>query len=58
VAPDRTETLTKTGQWPTHEVEPVDIEGVATEPRAVRTGHSVDRRGRPSRATAENEPPQ
>jgi len=33
VAPDRTETLTKTGQWPTHEVEPVDVEGIATEPR-------------------------
>ncbi len=35
VAPDRTETLTKTGQWPTHEVEPVDIDGLSTEPRAL-----------------------
>lgn len=33
VAPDRTETLTKTGQWPTHEVEPVDIDGVSTDLR-------------------------
>ncbi|MFD1572377.1 M24 family metallopeptidase, partial [Halorubrum laminariae] len=33
VAPDRTETLTKTGQWPTHEVEPVAVEGISTEPR-------------------------
>ncbi|WP_280586671.1 M24 family metallopeptidase [Halorubrum sp. Boch-26] len=33
VAPDFTETLTKTGQWPTHEVEPVDVEGVSAEPR-------------------------
>ena len=33
VAPDFSETLTKTGQWPTHEVEPVDVEGVSTEPR-------------------------
>ncbi|MDZ5810578.1 M24 family metallopeptidase [Halorubrum sp. AD140] len=33
VAADRTETLTKTGQWPTHEVEPVDVDGVPTEPR-------------------------
>jgi Xaa-Pro aminopeptidase len=33
VAADRTETLTKTGQWPTHEVEPVDIEGLAATPR-------------------------
>ena len=28
VASDRTETLTKTGQWPTHEVEPVDVAGI------------------------------
>ncbi|GAB7008751.1 M24 family metallopeptidase [Halorubrum trueperi] len=33
VASDRTETLTKTGQWPTHEVEPVDLDGISTEPR-------------------------
>ncbi|MFW5917402.1 MAG: M24 family metallopeptidase [Halorubrum sp.] len=33
VAPDRTETLTKTGQWPTHEVEPIDLDGISTEPR-------------------------
>ncbi|WP_418286633.1 M24 family metallopeptidase [Halorubrum sp. DTA46] len=33
VAPDRTETLTKTGQWPTHEVEPVDVGDVSTEAR-------------------------
>jgi Xaa-Pro aminopeptidase len=33
VAPDFTETLTKTGQWPTHDVEPVDVEGISTEPR-------------------------
>jgi hypothetical protein len=33
VASDRTETLTKTGQWPTHEVEPVDVDGISTEPR-------------------------
>ncbi|MFC7185645.1 M24 family metallopeptidase [Halorubrum yunnanense] len=33
VAPDFTETLTKTGQWPTHEVEPVDVDGISTEPR-------------------------
>ncbi|EMA64134.1 M24 family metallopeptidase [Halorubrum kocurii] len=33
VAPDLTETLTKTGQWPTHEVTPVDVDGIATEPR-------------------------
>ena len=35
VAPDRTETLTKTGQWPTHEVEPVDVEGIETAPRTL-----------------------
>ena len=28
VAADRIATLTKTGQWPTHEVEPVDVEGL------------------------------
>jgi Xaa-Pro aminopeptidase len=33
VAPGFTEALTKTGQWPTHEVEPVDVDGVPTEPR-------------------------
>jgi len=33
VASDRTETLTKTGQWPTHEVEPVAVDGVSTESR-------------------------
>ncbi|WP_435075403.1 M24 family metallopeptidase [Halorubrum sp. HHNYT27] len=33
VASDFTETLTKTGQWPTHEVEPVDVAGLSTEPR-------------------------
>lgn len=33
VAPDRTETLTKTGQWPTHEVEPVGVDGISTEAR-------------------------
>lgn len=33
VASDRTEVLTKTGQWPTHEVKPVDIDGIPTEPR-------------------------
>ncbi len=31
VAADRIETLTKTGQWPTHEVEPVDVAGVPTD---------------------------
>ncbi len=35
VAPDRTETLTKTGQWPTHEVKPVDVGGISTAPRAL-----------------------
>jgi len=35
VGPDRTETLTKTGQWPTHEVEPVDVDGLSTEPRSL-----------------------
>ena len=35
VAPDRTETLTKTGQWPTHEVEPVDVDGISTAVRAL-----------------------
>ena len=33
VAHDRIETLTKTGQWPTHEVTPVDVGGIATDPR-------------------------
>ena len=33
VAPDFTERLTKTGQWPTHEAEPVPVEGISTEPR-------------------------
>ncbi|WP_049982109.1 Xaa-Pro peptidase family protein [Halorubrum sp. BV1] len=33
VAADRTETLTKTGQWPTHEVDPVAVDGISTEPR-------------------------
>ena len=33
VAADRTEMLTKTGQWPTHEVEPVAVDGISTEPR-------------------------
>ena len=32
VAPDLTERLTKTGRWPTHGVEPVDIAGIETEP--------------------------
>ena len=32
VAPDLTERLTKTGRWPTHEVKPVDVEGVGAEP--------------------------
>ena len=32
VAPDLTERLTKTGRWPTHDVEPVDIAGVDDEP--------------------------
>ena len=31
VAADRYEMLTKTGQWPTHEVESVPVEGVPTE---------------------------
>lgn len=33
VSADLTETLTKTGRWPTHEVTPVDVDGVSTEPR-------------------------
>ncbi|MFC7325459.1 M24 family metallopeptidase [Halorubrum rutilum] len=33
VAPDFTERLTKTGRWPTHQVEPVDVGGISTEPR-------------------------
>ncbi|MGM0447184.1 MAG: M24 family metallopeptidase [Methanobacteriota archaeon] len=32
VAPDLTERLTKTGRWPTHEVEPVDVAGIDTDP--------------------------
>ena len=32
VADDWIETLTKTGRWPTHEVTPVDIEGISTDP--------------------------
>ena len=32
VAPDLTERLTKTGRWPTHEVDPVDVAGVDAEP--------------------------
>ena len=35
VAPDRTEPLTKPGQWPTHEVEPVDVEGISTAARSL-----------------------
>ena len=31
VAPDLTERLTKTGRWPTHEVDPVDVAGVDAE---------------------------
>ncbi|OYR70170.1 peptidase [Halorubrum ezzemoulense] len=32
VAPDLTERLTKTGRWPTHETEPVDVAGIDVEP--------------------------
>ncbi|GAA0716307.1 Xaa-Pro aminopeptidase [Halorubrum trapanicum] len=32
VAPDLTERLTKTGRWPTHEVEPVDVAGIDADP--------------------------
>ncbi len=32
VASDLTERLTKTGRWPTHDVEPVDVAGIDTEP--------------------------
>jgi len=32
VASDLTERLTKTGRWPSHEAEPVDVEGIETEP--------------------------
>ena len=32
VAPDLTERLTKTGRWPTHEVEPVDLQGIEADP--------------------------
>ncbi|TKX35876.1 M24 family metallopeptidase [Halorubrum sp. CGM5_25_10-8B] len=32
VAPDLTERLTKTGRWPTHETEPVDVAGIDAEP--------------------------
>ena len=32
VAPDLTERLTKTGRWPTHEAEPVDVAGIDDEP--------------------------
>ncbi|ELZ39635.1 hypothetical protein C463_16706 [Halorubrum californiense DSM 19288] len=32
VTSDLTERLTKTGRWPTHEVEPVDLPGIQTEP--------------------------
>ena len=32
VAQDLTERLTKTGRWPTHEVEPVDIAGIDAAP--------------------------
>ncbi|QUO48823.1 MULTISPECIES: M24 family metallopeptidase [Halorubrum] len=32
VTSDLTERLTKTGRWPTHEVEPVDVSGIDTEP--------------------------
>ncbi|TKX45327.1 Xaa-Pro peptidase family protein [Halorubrum sp. ARQ200] len=32
VAPELTERLTKTGRWPTHEVEPVDVGGLDGEP--------------------------
>ncbi|SNR30052.1 M24 family metallopeptidase [Halorubrum vacuolatum] len=35
VAADRIETLTKTGRWPTHEVTPVDLEGVPSDPLAL-----------------------
>ena len=32
IAPDFTERLTKTGRWPTHETEPVDVAGIKTDP--------------------------
>ena len=32
VASDLTERLTKTGRWPTHEAEPVDVAGIDAEP--------------------------
>ncbi|MFW6000244.1 MAG: M24 family metallopeptidase, partial [Halorubrum sp.] len=32
VTSDLTERLTKTGRWPTHEVEPVDVAGIEAEP--------------------------
>ncbi|WP_424015780.1 M24 family metallopeptidase [Halorubrum xinjiangense] len=32
VTSDLTERLTKTGRWPTHEVEPVDLPGIEAEP--------------------------
>ena len=32
VAPEFTERLTKTGRWPTHETEPVDVAGIDAEP--------------------------
>ena len=32
VTSDLTERLTKTGRWPTHEVEPVDVAGIDAEP--------------------------
>ncbi|ELZ57212.1 MULTISPECIES: M24 family metallopeptidase [Halorubrum] len=32
VAADLTERLTKTGRWPSHEAEPVDVTGIETEP--------------------------
>jgi Xaa-Pro aminopeptidase len=32
VAPEFTERLTKTGRWPTHETEPVDVAGIETDP--------------------------
>lgn len=32
VASDLTERLTKTGRWPSHDAEPVDVAGIETEP--------------------------
>ena len=35
VSPDRTELLTKTGHWPTHEVEPIAVKGISPTPRTL-----------------------